>query len=119
MPQNTITLSTSEVQLVTVNWLKNEPPPIKNRFWFVNELTDWVPVTPQKFATLQKGAIWNPSLVTLQVRGATVNGGNGKWKRKVETENGNGKRKAEKGKGRHCNTYNVIVQASYRHARPG
>ena len=33
-------------------------------------------------------------------------------KRKMETENGNGKRKAEKGKGRHCNTYNVIVQAS-------
>ena len=37
-------------------------------------------------------------------------------KRKMETESGNGmrkwKRKAEKGKGRHCDTYNVIVQAS-------
>ena len=31
-------------------------------------------------------------------------------KRKTKTESG--KRKAEKGKGRHCNTYNVIVQAS-------
>ena len=30
----------------------------------------------------------------------------------METESGNGKRKAEKGKGRQCNTYNVIVQAS-------
>ena len=38
----------------------------------------------------------------------------------METKSGNGKqkRKAEKGKGRHCNTYNVIVQASYVHARP-
>ena len=34
----------------------------------------------------------------------------------METESGNGKRKrkrkAEKGQDRHCNTYNVIVQAS-------
>ena len=37
-------------------------------------------------------------------------------KRKMETESGNGrrkrKRKVGKGKGRHCNTYNVMVQAS-------
>ena len=30
----------------------------------------------------------------------------------IENVNGKRKRKAEKGKGRHYNTYNVIVQAS-------
>ena len=51
-------------------------------------------------------------------KGATVNGGNGKWKRNVETENGNGKRKRERVVTaiRTMSQYKLVV---VRHARPG